>query len=236
MRPMPRRLVVIPTYREADSLPTLLEAILSQPIELDIYVVDDDSRDGTEEILRSFREEYGDRVGYVIRRGERGFASALYTGYRYGYDTGYDYVAQMDADLQHDPQYLPRLFGKAEEGLDLVVASRYVEGGGIEGWPITRRIISWGANTYARIVLGLPIRDVTSGYRVFSREAISTLLKYRPRSRGFMIQVETAYILHRAGHRLGEVPFIFRSRYAGRSKLGIGMILEFFINVPRLRI
>jgi len=233
---MPRRLVVIPTYMEADNLPTLLESILALPIDLDVYVVDDDSRDGTEEVLRRFVERYGDRVGYLIRRGERGFASALYTGYRYGYEGGYDYIAQMDADLQHDPTYLPRLFERAEEGLDLVVASRYVEGGGVEGWPLTRRVISWGANTYARIVLGLPIRDVTSGYRVFSREAVSTLLGYRPRSRGFMIQVETAYVLHRAGHRLGEVPFIFKSRRAGESKLGLGMILEFFINVLRLRI
>jgi len=111
---MPRRLVVIPTYMEADNLPTLLESILALPIDLDVYVVDDDSRDGTEEVLRRFVERYGDRVGYLIRRGERGFASALYTGYRYGYEGGYDYIAQMDADLQHDPTYLPRLFERAE--------------------------------------------------------------------------------------------------------------------------
>ncbi len=227
-------LVVIPSYRERENLEKLIPMVMDLDIDVDVLVVDDYSGDGTDELLGKMSRIF-EGVQYIIRRDRRGYASALVDGYRYGLEHGYKYIAQMDADLQHDPKYLPNLTREIRGGAGLVIASRYIEGGGIVGWPLHRRIISRGANLYARLVLGIPAKDITSGYRIFSREALEAIIDSIPSVEGFFIQIETAYKVHRRGFQIMETPFVFRPRELGESKLSSGMILEFFINVLRLR-
>jgi len=227
-------IVIIPAYNERDNLSRLLPSIF-QYQEFDILVIDDYTGDGTPELLKNMKRVYGERLNFIVRRGKRGYTSALKEGYRYALETGYKYIFQMDADLQHDPRYLNPLLEEVRRGYGLVIASRYVDAGGVQGWPLHRRVISIVANVYARTVLGIPAKDLTSGYRVFSGETLSSIVDNISLSKGFFIQVETAYLTHRCGYRLSEIPFIFKARERGSSKLDIMKIIEFFINVLRLR-
>lgn len=232
-----RVLIVLPTYNEAPNILDLLRKISAVrgffPGVLDVYVIDDNSPDGTGEI--AYKYSLSSRwVRVRIRRCKLGLASALLDGFRYAYLAGYDYVVSMDADLQHNPFYIINMVRRAREGFDVVIGSRYVVGGNIAGWSLVRRIVSLFANLYAKILLGLNQHDVTSGFKVYSRRAVAAILSSGVYSRGYAVQPETLYIVRRFGLRIGEEPFIFVSRERGRSKLSIDIIVEYFFMVPRL--
>ncbi len=226
--------ILIPTYNERDNIEKLLEMLIELYPDMDILIIDDNSTDGTIEIIRRFSDEYPN-IHYIIRVDERGLGSALLRGYREAIKRGYKYLIQMDADLQHDPIYISELIDSLRSGCDLVIASRYVEGGGVENWSFTRRLISWGANTYVKLLLGIKARDVTSGYRGFRLSSLKEVLDELEGASGFVIQVETAYQMARKGFRVCEIPFTFRARLHGASKLGFKVVLEFFIRVLKLR-
>ncbi len=231
-----RVLIVLPTYNEAENILTLLDFIdrIRRRLKwLDVYVIDDDSPDGTGKMALSYSFE-NPWVSVRIRRGRRGFASALYEGFRYAYSRGYDYVITMDADLQHNPIYIPYLLSKAIGGCDVVIASRYIMGGGIVGWSLKRRLISLAANLYARIVLGLYPLDVTSGYKCYSRRSLAIIVGLGVLSKGYAVQPETIYKVSRYGLRICEVPFTFVYRRRGRSKMGLKVIFEYFYLIPAL--
>ena len=231
-------LVFIPTYNERENIGPLIEKVLSiskeDNLPLDILVLDDNSPDGTAEVVDELSRIYGN-IYLVVRPSKMGLGSALSEGFAYAYENGYDLMVLMDADFQHPPEMIPVLVERILSGYNLVIASRYVEEGRVEGWSRLRRIISWGANLYARRFLGLSVKDLTSGFRAFDREALKFLSKCNFLSRGYALQVEVAYILHREGFKIMEVPFIFRRRRFGASKLGIGVMFEFFYNILRLR-
>ncbi len=233
-----RTLVFLPTYNERDNIGPLIEAIQhmskDQRLDIDILVMDDNSPDGTAEVVRALIDVY-DNLSLIVRPGKMGLGSALRDGFKYSYENGYESMVLMDADFQHPPDVIPRLIEGVSRGYNLAIASRYVEGGGIEGWSRVRRIISWGANTYARTVLRLPVRDLTSGFRAFDRDALEFLSKCSFLSRGYALQVEVAYLLYRKGFKILEVPFIFRRRRYGASKLNSGVISEYFYNILRMR-
>jgi len=226
--------ILIPTYNERENIERLLQIILDLYPDMDILIIDDNSVDGTIEVIRRFSESYRN-IHYIIRVDERGLGSALLRGYREAIERGYKYLIQMDADLQHDPAYISELMDRLKGGCDIVIASRYIEGGGIENWSLTRRIISWGANTFVRLLLGIKARDLTSGYRGFNLSKLNEVLDDLEGASGFVMQVETAYHMHRKGFKICEVPFIFKSRAHGTSKLGFKVVLEFFIRVLKLR-
>lgn len=226
--------ILIPTYNERENIGRLLESLVKLYPELDILIIDDNSTDGTIDVIRRFSELYSN-IHYIIRVDERGLGSALLRGYREAIKRGYKYLIQMDADLQHDPIYIRDLIDKLRSGCDIVIASRYIEGGGVEGWSLRRRIISWGANKYVKILLCIKARDVTSGYRGFNLSSLKEVLDNVEGASGFVIQVETLYQMTRSGYRICEVPFIFKSRIHGSSKLSLKVILEFFIRVLKLR-
>ena len=226
--------ILIPTYNERENIERLLELLLELYPEMDILIIDDNSTDGTIEVIRRFSDTYPN-IHYIIRVDERGLGSALVRGYREAIKRGYKYLIQMDADLQHDPIYIGELMDRLRSGCDLVIASRYVEGGGVESWSFRRRFISWGANKYVKLLLGIKARDVTSGYRGFNLSSLKEVLNDIEGASGFVIQVETAYQMARRGYKICEVPFIFKSRAHGASKLGFKVILEFFIRVLKLR-
>ncbi len=231
-----RVLVILPTYNEAGNIISLLDRIAyvrgMVPFDLDVLVIDDNSPDGTARLAM----EYSDSNEWVyvrVRSGKLGLASAIYMGLKYAYLNGYDYALTMDADMQHDPIFIPRLVRYALGGYDLVIGSRYIAGGGMLGWGIARRITSMVANIYARYMLCMKVRDLTSGYKCYGRRAMARILATGISSRGYAVQPETVYIAKRGGLRIGEAPFVFVNRRVGRSKMGLRVIAEFLLAIPR---
>ena len=219
--------IVIPTYNEAENIKELIPQIRQYVPDAKIIVIDDNSQDGTAEIAK----ELGAEV--FVRKNERGLGSALRFGLLKAYDLGFEYVATMDADLSHDPIYLPALFS-ASLNADLVLGSRYVKGGKIENWPLKRRIISKGANLLARILLRLlDVKDNTTGYRVYSRRAIE-VVKECKHSSGYEFQICAVYQVKKHGLKILEVPITFRDRKKGQSKLESKKMFEWFIYVLEL--
>ena len=229
-----RCLCIIPTYNERENLPRLVPDLLGRVPGLEVLVVDDGSPDGTADVAGELTEATG-RVRVLRRAGKMGLGSAYVTGFEYALEHGYDYVIQMDADLSHRPEDLPRLLEVAREGAGVAIGSRYVPGGRVEGWSILRRLVSKGGSFYARNLLGLPIRDCTSGFKCFRREALESTDFTNLESNGYGFQVEMNYLCHRAGLQIVEVPIVFPDRTAGRSKMSPGIFQEAAILVWKLR-
>jgi apolipoprotein N-acyltransferase len=220
----PRVLVVLPTYKEKESIGRVLDGLLALPYAIEILVVDDASPDGTAAIARS-RAEADDRIHLVERERKLGLASAYAIGFRKGIEEGHDLVVEMDSDLSHDPTELPRLL-EAARTHDIVIGSRYVPGGNVTNWSRARMALSRAGNAYARLWLGLGVRDSTSGFRAYRREALQTLLDRPVTSDGYGFQVELAYRGWNAGLSIAEAPISFRERSHGHSKISRRIVLE----------
>ncbi len=220
--------VVIPTYNEADNLPPLVVELLAQPVDnLQIVVVDDNSPDGTGQVAEALRLRYPHRMHVIHRPGKMGLGSAYRHGFGYALQQGADFIVQMDADFSHSPAYIPQ-FLRHSDGYDVIVGSRYVDGGRLDpGWGWGRYLVSWWANTvYTRLILGLRVRDATAGFKCWSRQALSAVLAYPVRSNGYIFQVEMAYLAEKLGFRVLELPIYFEDRRIGRSKMSTGVKLE----------
>jgi glycosyltransferase involved in cell wall biosynthesis len=227
-----RALVVIPTYEERGNLRELVEAVRGLPGEAPhVLVVDDASPDGTGELADELAAA-DDGIAVLHRPRKGGLGPAYRAGLAWGLDHGYDVLIQMDADLSHDPAELPRLLAGLERA-DLVIGSRYVPGGSVEAWPAHRRWLSRGGNRYVRTVTRLPVRDATSGYRVFRREVLDAIDLAGSRADGYAFQVETALLAWWAGFAVGEAPIHFVERREGASKLSRRVVLEAIWRVPR---
>jgi apolipoprotein N-acyltransferase len=224
LAPNPRVLVVLPTYNERDTVGAVLQRLLAAVERADVLVVDDGSPDGTGEIVRSVAGRES-RVRLLERPGKGGLAGAYLTGFRMALDEGYDLVVEMDADLSHQPEELPRLLQGAQR-FDLTIGSRYVPGGSVTNWGLMRRMLSRGGNRYTRWVLDLPVADATSGFRVFRRGLLAFLVEQGIRSEGYGFQIELAYRAWRSGFAVGEVPITFRERELGRSKISRRIVAE----------
>lgn len=229
--------VITPTYNERDSLESLIEQIFSLTISsITLVVVDDCSLDGTGEIAEKLAEIYPIRV--IHREKKMGLGTAYVHAFREVLTTQNknkpNYIIQMDADLSHDPRAIPQ-FLEAIGHSDVVLGSRYVPGGKIENWDFFRRLISRLGNFYARHVLSLPYRDLTSGYKCFRREVLESVDLDSLSSVGYNFQIETTFHAHKKNFRIREIPIIFRERKTGQSKFHIGIILESFLKVLLLR-
>jgi dolichol-phosphate mannosyltransferase len=212
-----RVLVILPTYNEAENVLPLTQEILAKDPSIEVLVIDDNSPDGTGDLVQQAQQEEP-RVHLVQRPGKLGLGSAYLAGFRYGLDRHYDRILTMDGDWSHDPVHIPE-FLRAAEDHDLVIGSRYVPGGGIRNWPRHRRILSAFANFYARVLLRLPVRDCTSGYRCYSREVLETVNPFQIRWSGYSFLEEMVWRVHSAGFRIKEVPIMFVQRVAGVSKI-----------------
>jgi dolichol-phosphate mannosyltransferase len=225
--------LVLPTYNEAGNVEPLIRAALeSLPEGARVLVVDDNSPDGTGEIAERLAGEL--EVEVLHRAGKEGLASAYIAGFKHVLDRGADLVLQMDADFSHDPRDLRRLVA-ASERADLVLGSRYVPGGGTEDWSVVRQAISRGGSTYARLVLGIQIRDLTGGFKCFRREVLDAIDLDRISAQGYAFQVEMTYRALQAGFNVLEVPIVFRDRRVGSSKMSRAIVLEAAWRVPLLR-
>jgi dolichol-phosphate mannosyltransferase len=227
--------LVLPTYNEAENLPVIVAAALDNlPGDRRVLIVDDNSPDGTGEIADRLAAEH-DEVEVLHRPAKQGLGPAYVAAYAVALAGGAELIAQMDADFSHDPSDLPRLLEVAENA-DLVLGSRYVDGGGVLEWGPLRRFISRGGSAYARAVLGIGVRDLTGGFKVFRREVLEAIEPETIPSLGYAFQVETTYRAIRAGFRVVEVPIVFRDRRVGESKMTGSIVLEAARRVPEMRL
>jgi dolichol-phosphate mannosyltransferase len=223
----PRVLVVTPTYNERDNLPVLVREVMARGPHFSMLVVDDASPDGTGAVADALAAEFPGRVEVMHRTGRRGLGRSYVDALSQAVTMDVDIVCQMDADFSHDPKYLADLVrGVTDEGLDLVIGSRYLHGVSVVNWPLSRLILSTFANRYVRGITGLPARDCTSGYRCWRREALARLPLRRFVSDGYAFLVEMLFEAMGAGCRIGEVPIIYVERREGQSKMSRGVILE----------
>ena len=227
--------LVLPTYNEVENLESIVGAVRERlPPARRVLVVDDGSPDGTGELADRLGECHDD-VEVLHRARKEGLGPAYVAGFERALDGGAALVAQMDADFSHDPADLPRLLAAADDA-DLVLGSRYVDGGGVADWGAVRRLISRGGSAYARTVLGVGVRDLTGGFKVFRREVLERIHLETISSLGYAFQVETTYRALRAGFRVVEVPIVFADRRVGESKMSGEIVLEAALRVPAMRL
>jgi dolichol-phosphate mannosyltransferase len=230
--------VVMPTYNEAANIDGIVRATLAEldrvvPGRHTLLIVDDSSPDGTGEMADELSRELG-AVEVLHRAAKTGLGHAYLAGFAYALAGGADLVIEMDADCSHDPRYLGRLLAAAQDA-DLVLGSRYVEGGGVENWGVIRKIISRGGGMYARLILGVDIHDLTGGFKCIRREVLEAIDLNSVRAEGYVFQIEVTYRAIRAGFRVVEVPIVFRDRTRGASKMSTRIALEAMWAVPTLR-
>jgi dolichol-phosphate mannosyltransferase len=229
-------MIVMPTYNEAENLPVMIAELLALNIDgLGILIVDDNSPDGTGRIADELHQRYPQQIQVLHRARKQGLGSAYLEGFRIALNSGVDFIVQMDADFSHSPRYVPLLLAKAQT-YDVVVGSRYVPGGRLdERWDLTRRLLSWGGNLYAKMVIGLKVHDATAGFKCFRRQALLSLELDRVHSDGYAFQIEMAYACQRKRLRVCEVPITFGDRVIGRSKMSLGIVLEAAWRVWQMR-
>ena len=219
-----RLLVVLPTYNEVLNVETMLRTLRSVAPDADVLVVDDASPDGTADAAERAGAELG-RVTVLRRRGKGGLGSAYRAGFSWGIDHGYDTFVEIDCDFSHDPAALPSLLAAAER-YEVVIGSRYVPGGHIPQWTLSRRLLSRGGNQYASLMLGLGVADSTAGYRVYSRSALEKIDYQSVRADGYGFQIEMTYRARRGGATITEVPISFGDRLRGESKMSSNIVYE----------
>lgn len=229
-----KTLIIIPTYNEIENMRPLLEAIFLHAPQTDILIVDDNSPDGTGALADQMHTEDA-RVHVLHRAGKLGLGTAYIAGFKYAIAQGYDAAFEMDADFSHDPRYLPD-FLTAIENADLVIGSRYIQGGDTPNWTLLRRIISGGGNTFARFVLGLPVHDCTAGFRCYRREVLETIDLDSVQALGYAFQVELVYRVLHSGFKIVEIPIVFMDRRVGKSKMSRTIFIEGFLWVIRARL
>lgn len=226
--------VIIPTYDEAENIPELVSALFNLPLDLSLIIVDDNSPDGTGHLADELAEVHPGRMQVLHRPGKLGLSSAYLDGFRMALDDGSDAVAQMDADFSHDPIALPAMVERLLT-CDLVLGSRYIPGGHVdEHWPLWRKGLSAWGNFYTRTILGLPLRDVTTGYRLWKGETLRGMPLERVSASGYIFLVEMAYMAHCLEYRLGEIPIYFADRSRGKSKMSFKIQLEASVRVWEL--
>ncbi|MEO8561440.1 MAG: polyprenol monophosphomannose synthase [bacterium] len=229
-----RALVIVPTYNECENIRRLVTSVLRQDARLEVLVVDDGSPDGTGDIVRALEAEES-RVHLLARSHKMGLGTAYIAGFQWALERDYQYVLEMDADFSHDPGHLPQ-FLKAVEDADLVLGSRYQQGRvTVVNWPISRLILSYSANLYARAVTGLPVWDATGGFKCFRRSVLESIDFSRVRSNGYAFQIEMSFRAWKRNFRIVEIPIVFVDRTEGTSKMSKSIVREAIWMVWRLR-
>ena len=229
-------LVIIPTYNEAKNVGLALKRVMEQPYNLNALVVDDGSPDGTANVVRQTQLEYPGRIELLERSGKLGLGTAYLTGFAHALKHEYEIICEMDADLSHNPDDLPRLIKAIKtDQCDLAIGSRYLHGVRVVDWPLGRLILSYGAGWYTRIVTRLPVRDVTAGFVAYHRRVLETVNLRAVRSNGYSFQVEMKYRAWKKGFRLSEIPIVFTERTEGQSKMSRDIVREAAFKVWELR-
>lgn len=230
-------LVIIPTYNECENIAAIIEAVIALEPGFDILVIDDNSPDGTADIVRKQAERFPGRINMIERAGKLGLGTAYIEGFRWGLDHGYEYIIEMDADFSHNPADLPLLRAAcAEEGYDFSVGSRYITGVNVVNWPMGRVLMSYYASAYVRFITGMKVRDTTAGFVCYSRRVLETMELDKIRFKGYAFQIEMKFTAIHCGFRVKEVPIIFVNRRLGTSKMSSGIFGEAVFGVISLKV
>ncbi len=233
--PCNKALVIIPTYNEIDNIENMIRAVFNESPDFSLLIIEDGSPDGTADVVKKLQGEYSN-LHMIERTGKLGLGTAYITGFKWALERGYEFVFEMDCDFSHDPKDLKNLLGRAVEGADLVIGSRYIDGIRIINWPFRRLLLSYGAGIYTRMITGIPILDTTGGFKCFKRSTLEKINLDRIISNGYSFQLELNYKVWAKGLKLVEHPIIFTERRDGQSKMGGGIIVEAIFAVWRLRI
>ena len=226
--------ICIPTYNEIENLPRVVPAVLAEVPQAHVLVVDDNSPDGTGKLADEMASK-DPRIQVMHREGKQGLGKAYLAAFRWALQHGYQFIFEFDADLSHNPRYLPGFIQALADGADMVVGSRRVAGGGVENWSASRRFISWGGSFYSRLVLGVPLQDLTGGFNGFRRETLQGIGLEEVESSGYCFQIELKYRALRRGFKVVEGPIVFPDRTHGVSKMSSKIFMEAVVQVWKLR-
>jgi len=230
-------LVVIPTYNEAHNIGKLIDILMGLEESVHVLVIDDGSPDGTAEIVKKLGDAFTNRIFLIEREGKLGLGTAYVEGFRYALKNDYQYICEMDADFSHNPEDIPRLIDAVKNGeADVAIGSRYSNGISIVNWPLSRLFLSYGANVYARMITGLPIKDTTAGFKCIHRDVLEAIDLNKIRSNGYAFQIEIHFRAWKAGFKLREISIIFREREEGVSKMSKSIVREAVWRVWGLKI
>ena len=230
-------LVITPTYNEKENIESIIRKVFSLPIDAHMLIVEDNSPDGTADIVKRLMQEFPDRLHILERQGKQGLGTAYISGFKWALEHGYDYVCEMDADFSHNPEDLPRMFGACKEGKgDVIIGSRYVDGKiSVVNWPIGRLLMSYYASVYVRLVTGMKVYDATAGFVCYSRRALERMKFDKVRFVGYAFQIEMKYTATKLGFHIHEIPIVFTDRVLGESKMSMKIFKEAFFGVFSLR-
>lgn len=230
-----KKLIIIATYNEKENIEKILAAVFLNVPDTHVLVIDDNSPDKTSEIVAELAQnKYPGQLFLLKRAGKLGLGTAYVAGFNWALERDYMAILHMDADFSHNPKYLPAMFGALETN-DLVLGSRYVKGGGVLNWPLKRKIISRGGSLYSQIILGLPIHDLTGGFKCWRREVLETIGINNLEATGFSFQIETTYKTYLNGFRIKEIPILFEDRIMGVSKMSGSIFSEAMKMVWKMR-
>ncbi len=230
-------LVIIPTYNEAENAAAIIDAVVYQPHQMDVLIVDDGSPDGTAAIVKEKMAEYPGRVHILERKGKLGLGTAYIAGFKYALREGYTYIFEMDADFSHNPADLMALYKAChDDGADVAIGSRYVSGVNVVNWPMSRVLMSYFASKYVRLITGMDIHDTTAGFVCYHRRVLEAFDLDKIHFKGYAFQIEMKFTAHKHKFKIVEVPIIFVNRVLGESKMSSGIFSEAVFGVVRLKI
>jgi dolichol-phosphate mannosyltransferase len=230
-----KNLVIIPTFNEKENVEKMLRFVFLLPEKFNVLIVDDGSPDGTAEIVKNLQKEFPDQLFLEERKGKLGLGTAYIHGFKWAIQNQYDYIFEMDCDFSHDPNDLIRLLNACKNSCDVAIGSRYCKGGKVKNWPFGRIMMSYFASVYVRIVLWLPIKDTTAGFKCYKRKVLEAIDLDDIRFMGYAFQIEMKYNAFKKGFKLQEVPILFKDREEGYSKMSTKIFKEAFWGVLQMR-
>lgn len=229
-------LVIIPTYNEKENIESIIRAVFELEKEFDLLIIDDGSPDGTADIVKSLQNEFDNKLFIVEREGKLGLGTAYIRGFHWAIEHNYEYICEMDADFSHDPKDLVRLQAAVQNGSDLAIGSRYINGVAVVNWPMGRILMSYYASKYVRIVTGMKIKDTTAGFKCYRKKVLENIGIDSVRFKGYAFQIEMKFRTWKYGFKIEEVPIIFTERVKGKSKMSGGIFNEAFWGVIKMKI
>jgi dolichol-phosphate mannosyltransferase len=228
-------LVIIPTYNEQDNIVSMIEKVFSLEQGFDLLIIDDNSPDGTADLVKNLQKKYTENLHLIQREGKLGLGTAYIKGFKWALNHSYQYICELDCDFSHNPEDLPRLRKALIDGADVAVGSRYIAGGGVHNWPKRRILLSRGASIYARLITGLPVQDTTAGFVCYKKEFLENLNMDKIVFKGYAFQIQMKFAAYLMGFKIVEIPIWFKDREEGVSKMSSNIIQEAILGVLKLR-
>ena len=230
------KLVIIPTYNEKENIEAIIRKVISLDVDFNLLIVEDNSPDGTADIIKKLMTEYPDRIFILERKGKLGLGTAYIDGFKWGLENGYAYIFEMDADFSHNPEDLIKLHAACENGADMAIGSRYISGINVVNWPMGRVLMSYYASAYVRLITRMKIKDTTAGFKCYTRKVLETIDLDKIKFKGYAFQIEMKFTAWKHKFKLEEVSIIFTDRTKGTSKMSGSIIKEAFFGVLMMKI